>query len=215
MQIMGPTPNLLLNQKLWGGAQSFVFSQVLQAILRHTPVWKSLQLVPSVSIYLYKVYRVEIPRHLLITAFDFSLSSLTEHHAIPPRPSISTELRGRIERKPRNSSQNTNSALGPAPQPVQQKASARSSTFCQEADWGLGAPVLPARASSASQEPRVSSLSWWGTGCHGACKATAWGAVPCLAGPAACVSPSRRSAGPWDTERGAGPGERRHLDAAR
>lgn len=38
MQIMGPTANLLLKQKLWGGAQQFVFSRVLQAILMHIPV---------------------------------------------------------------------------------------------------------------------------------------------------------------------------------
>lgn len=34
-------------------------------------------------------------------------------------------------------------------------------------------PSLPAPGSSGSRGPAESSPSWWGMGCHGACRATA------------------------------------------
>lgn len=57
-------------------------------------------------------------------------------------------------------------------------------------------PSLPAPGSSGSRGPAESSPSWWGMGCRGACRATAWAAAPCPAAPAACAAPSRRSAAP-------------------
>lgn len=95
---MGPTANLLLKQKLWGGAQQFVFSRVLQAILMHIPVWKSLQVLPSVSIYIRST-SLDSQTSSHNSAFDFSPPSLIEHHAIPSGLSINSELINRIERK--------------------------------------------------------------------------------------------------------------------
>ena len=56
----------------------------------------------------------------------------------------------------------------------------------------------------ASRGPAGSSRSWWGRGCLCACRATAWAAAPCPAGPGACVALCRRwddpcggTRGPW------------------
>lgn len=62
----------------------------------------------------------------------------------------------------------------------------------------------PGPGSFASRGPAGSSRSWWGRGCLGACRATAWAAAPCPAGPGACVALCRRwddpcggTRGPW------------------
>lgn len=61
--------------------------------------------------------------------------------------------------------------------------------------WGQEVP-LPAPESSGSRVLAGSSRSWWGRGCRGVCRATAWAAAPCPAAPAACAALSRRSAAP-------------------
>lgn len=129
---MGPTPYQLLNRKLW-----FVFSQVPLKIIATRPI---------------RVHLSSIPRHLITAVF--SLPSLAEHRGIPPRTSISTELIDRIERRPRNSSQNTTLPLS---NPSSSSAAGAKASLLhprgRSARW-RSAPAPSARA------PRPSRAGW-------------------------------------------------------